>query len=247
MQVPRPVPAARLRLVCLPHAGAGASTYFIWGRKLDVAGIEVRAVQYPGRETRLAEACIADGRTMLGQLADAWPALSGGGPCALYGHSMGAVLGFELAAELERRGAENRPRRLILSGCNPPHIPLRVPPLHALPESEMLALLQSRYGNLPAELLADRSFLDLIAPVIRADFALVANYVWRGSGPVAAPLTILGGTADPETTAAELIQWDRHTRGGCRVQLFPGDHFFNQKRREEVLALVAKELADLGG
>jgi medium-chain acyl-[acyl-carrier-protein] hydrolase len=159
---------------------------------------------------------------------------------------MGAMLGFELAVELARRKAAHPPQKLILSGCNPPHIPLRVPPLHQLPEPEMLALLQERYGNLPAELLADRSFLELITPVIRADFAVVANYVWRGSGPADRPLIVLGGTSDPETTPAELIQWDRHTRAGCRVQMFPGDHFFNQQRRDEVLALIKAELAGIG-
>ena len=243
VQVPRPLPRARCRLVCLPHAGAGASTYFGWGRLLEGAGIEVRAVQYPGRETRLAENAIADGPALLRALADAWPEISGSGACALYGHSMGAMLGFELAVELARRGAPHQPRHLFLSACNPPHLPLRVPALHTLPDAEMFAALQGRYGNLPAELLADRSFLELIAPAIRADFALVTSYVWEHTGPLDVPLTILGGTEDPETTPAELAEWSRHTRAACRVQLFPGDHFFNQQRRGEVLAVIKSELA----
>lgn len=244
VQVPRASSHARCRLVCLPHAGAGASTYFGWGRLLEADGIEARAVQYPGRETRLAEATIADGPAMLQALAEAWPAISGSGPCALYGHSMGAMLGYELAVELARRGAPHQPRHLFLSACNPPHLPLRVPRLHELPDAEMFAALQKRYGNLPAELLADRTFLELIAPAIRADFAIVSNYTWAGHAPLEVPLTILGGTEDPETTPAELAEWSRHTRASCRVQLLPGDHFFNQKRRAEVLEVIKRELTN---
>ena len=136
---PRPQPGARWRLVCLPHAGAGASTYFAWGAALQPAGIEVRSVQYPGRENRLAEPLIAEARAMVVALAEQWPALAGEGPCALFGHSMGALLGFELARELERRGTTNPPRHLFLSGRNPPPAPPKLPSLAALPDEAFLA------------------------------------------------------------------------------------------------------------
>ncbi len=243
---PRPQPGARLRLICLPHAGAGASTYFQWGVALQPDGIEVRAVQYPGRENRLAEPALGDARAMVAALADQWPALSGGGPCALYGHSMGALLGFELALELARRGAPNPPRRLLLGGRNPPHTAPKLPPIHRLPDGELLAAVAQRYGNLPAELLADAEMRALLTPILRADFGLVDEYRWNGAGPAAAPLAVFGGTQDPWTTAAELAEWSRHTRGACRVQAITGDHFFHQKARGELLAFVRAELAAPG-
>ncbi|HWA08528.1 MAG TPA: alpha/beta fold hydrolase [Opitutaceae bacterium] len=249
--VPRPQPAARLRLVCLPHAGAGASSFFPWGAALQPAGIEVRSVQYPGRENRLAEACIDEAGAMVRALADAWPEISGfdqltadgGGRCALYGHSMGSLLGFELAAELARRGTANRPEHLFLSGHNPPHLASRLPLLHTLPDGEFLPAVAKHYGNLPAELIADRELAALIAPILRADFKLVDEYRWRGAGPTPTPLTVLGGTNDPWTTEAELAEWSRHTRGKFQRRMFAGDHFFHQQNRAAVLELVQKELS----
>lgn len=241
---PRPQPGARWRLLCLPHAGAGASAYFPWGAALQPVGIEVRAVQYPGRESRLGEAPIRDALTLAAALADQWPALSGGGACALYGHSMGALLGFELALELARRGATNPPRHLFFGGRNPPHIGPKLPPIHGLPDREFLAAVAQRYGNLPAELLADAEMCALITPILRADFGLVDEYRWSGDrGTATVPLTIFGGTQDPWTSATELAEWDRHTRAGTRVNLIAGDHFFHQKARGDVLAVVQAALA----
>ena len=241
--IPRPQPGARLRLVCLPHAGAGASTFFSWGLALQPAGIEVRAVQYPGRENRFAEPCLTEAQAMVRALADAWPEIGGGGRCALYGHSMGALLGFELALELAQRGVAHPPQHLFLSGHNPPHVPSRLPTLHTLPDAEFLPAVARHYGNLPQELIADREMAALITPILRADFTLVDEYAWRRSGPTDTPLTILGGASDPWTSEAELAQWERHTRGKFVQQMFPGDHFFHQQRRAEVLGMVTAALA----
>lgn len=241
--IPRPQLAARTRLVCLPHAGAGASAFFPWGAALQSAGIEVRSVQYPGRENRLAEACIDEAGAMVRALADAWPEISGGGHCALYGHSMGSLLGFELAEELAKRGVPNQPVHLFLSGHNPPHVASRLPSLHTLPDGEFLPAVAKHYGNLPAELIADRELAALISPILRADFKLVDEYRWQGAGPTSTPLTSLGGTSDPWTTEAELAEWSRHTRGKFQARMFPGDHFFHQKNRAAVLALVQTTLA----
>lgn len=240
---PRPQPGARWRLICLPHAGAGASTYFAWGSALQPAGIEVRAVQYPGRENRLGDPLISNAPAMVAALADHWPALAGTGACALYGHSMGALLGFELAVELARRGATNLPQHLFLSGRNPPPAPPKLPPLGPLPDAEFLAGVAQRYGNLPAALLADPEMRALLTPILRADFRLVDDYVGQPSVQIDAPLTILGGTQDPFTTAAELAEWRHHTRAACRVLHFDGDHFFPQKMRGDVVAVVVAALS----
>lgn len=240
---PRPQPSARWRLVCLPHAGAGASTYFAWGAALAAAGVEVRAVQYPGRESRLGEPLIPSAPALVAALADQWPELAGDGPCALFGHSMGALLGYELALELARRGAAAPPRHLFLSGRNPPSSPPRTPSLRALPDHQFLAAVAARYGNLPPELLADAEMRALITPILRADFQLVDDYVGGAPGPIDVPLTIFGGTEDPFTSAAELGKWSGYTRGICRVQLIPGGHFFHQQARAQVIAVI---LAGLG-
>ncbi len=240
---PRPQPGARWRLLCLPHAGAGASTYFAWGAALQPAGIEVRAVQYPGRENRLAEPLISDAPAMVAALVDQWPVLAGDTPCALYGHSMGALLGFELACELARRGTPNQPRHLFLAARNPPPAPPKLPPLAALADFEFLAGVAQRYGNLPDELLADPEMRALITPILRSDFRLVDGYGWRATGPVTVPLTILGGSRDPFTSPEELAAWQQHTQATCRVHAIAGNHFFHQNARPSVLAIVLAELA----
>jgi medium-chain acyl-[acyl-carrier-protein] hydrolase len=200
-------------------------------------------VQYPGRENRLAEPLISSASAMVAALADQWTELAGSGPCALFGHSMGALLGFELAAELARRGVAHRPQHLFLSGRNPLPVPPKLPPLGALPEKEFLDGVAQRYGNLPAALLADPEMRALLTPILRADFRIVEDYTWQPPALIDAPLTVLGGTQDPFTTPEELEDWRLHTRGACRVQHFDGDHFFPQKLRNEVIAVVIATLS----
>jgi surfactin synthase thioesterase subunit len=236
-----------MALICLPHAGAGASSYFAWGAALQPAGVEVRAVQYPGRENRLAEPLIDDAPRMVQALADVWPALSGNGPCALFGHSMGSLLAFELALELRRRGTAHPPQRLFLSGRNPPGTPPKLPQIHHLPDPDFRHEIATRYGSLPPELLADPEMLALVTPILRADFKLVDTYRWTAAPPIATPLVVLGGTDDPWTTPAELDQWRALTRSGCQVHLFRGGHFFPQTARDAVIAAVRKELHAASG
>src|SRR4051794_36920377 len=98
--VPTPRPDARRRLFCLPHAGGGAAAFRRWADGM-AAAVEVVAVQPPGRETRFREPPFTDWRSLVVSLADALPADR---PFALFGHSLGALLAFELARELRRRG-----------------------------------------------------------------------------------------------------------------------------------------------
>jgi surfactin synthase thioesterase subunit len=242
---PRALPTARMRLICLPHAGAGATSFHAWGGPLQAAGIELRAVQYPGRENRIAEPLIDSAGRMVGALAEAWPALAGDRPCALFGHSMGALLAYELAAELARRGAANAPGRLFLSGRNPPESPPKLPPLHPLPDDAFVREVARRYGNLPPEILAEPEMLALVIPILRADFKLVDTYAWSGAAPLDTPLTIFGGTQDPWTDDDALSGWGRHTRRGCRVRRIPGGHFFHQDARAAVIENVLAELPAL--
>lgn len=240
--VPRPLPKARLRLICLPHAGAGASTYFGWGALLQPAGIEVRSVQYPGRENRLSEACLTDAETMTRAIADAWPELAGGGPCAIFGHSMGALLGFELALELARRGSTHQPVRLFVSGHNAPSVLSPLPTLHLLPDCEFLPAVSRHYGDLPAELTMSSEMAALITPILRADFQLVDRYRWRNGPQASAAISVLGGLQDPWTTRAGLEQWSHHTRGPFSCRLLPGNHFFHQQNRATVISVIESDL-----
>lgn len=240
---PRPLDLPRATLICLPHAGAGASLFYAWGEALRAAGVEVRAVQYPGRENRLNEPLVESSEAMTRLLADAWPALSGGGPSALFGHSMGALLAYELTLELERRRSVNLPRRLFLSGRNPPGVPPRLPPIHELPDDAFWRAVSERYDSLPPEVLAEPEMVALLTPILRADFRLVDEYRWTPQAPITVPVTILAGTRDPWTSAAELEGWRACTAAPSRIHFFEGDHFFHQKERASVTAFIRAELA----
>lgn len=244
--IPRPLPYPTWRLVCLPHAGAGASTYFSWGAALQPAGIEVRAVQYPGRETRLAEAPLDDVRTMVAALADAWPAIAGSrAPVAVFGHSMGALLAYELMVELTGRRVHPAPTRLFLSGANAPHVPLRRPRLHHLTEVEFLPAVAKCFGNLPVDLMNHPQFAAVFSGVLRADFRLVERYDRRASIALSIPLSVFGGRDDPWTSPSELRAWNDCTTAGMTLRLLRGDHFFHQEKhaRTEVFRAVIEDLA----
>ncbi len=200
-------------------------------------------MQYPGRESRFSEPRIESTTAMVQALADRWGEICGGGRCALYGHSMGALLGFELAVELARRGVPHQPRRLFLTGHEAPHLPYRAPKVHALPAAEFLPAIGTHFGGIPDELLQDRDIAELIATTLRSDFTLVETYAWQNSKPVHVPISAMGGINDPWATEAELAAWAQHTSGGFSLRMFPGDHFFNQTARGDVLAQIVSDLS----
>lgn len=244
--VPRANATASTRLVCFPHAGGGASTYFSWGAALQPVGIEVRSVQYPGRESRFSEPPIDDVSALVRALAESWDEISGGGACAFYGHSMGALLAFELAADLLKRGAANQPRHLFLSGHPAAHLPYRPPRVHQLPPAQFLPAVNLHFGGIPDELLEAPDVAEMIAGTLRNDFTLVENYTWTGSGPINAPINALGGADDPWTTRAELEAWATHTRSALVVQILPGDHFFTVTARDAVCKHITDTLRPPG-
>lgn len=213
--------AARMRLFCFPYAGGGASIFRRWTTPPDV---EICAVQLPGREDRFTEPPSRAVTDLIPQLAEALqPFLDR--PYAFFGHSMGAIIAFELASQLARE--HRAPAHLFVSGRRAPHLPARKPPLHTLPDAEFERELGALNGT-PRAVLDDRELMALMAPILRADFTLCETYGLRAREPIDVPIDVFGGTADPETTPSELEGWREHTRVFGGVRLFPGDHFYLQ-------------------
>ncbi|SEH01843.1 medium-chain acyl-[acyl-carrier-protein] hydrolase [Nonomuraea solani] len=233
-----PNPAAGLRLICLPHGGGGTAAFRGWASGLP-ATIEVCAVQLPGRESRMGEDPIDDMGVLLDGLAPAVVEVLDR-PFALYGHSMGARVAFELSRRLRRMGAP-APRHLFVSGCPAPQLP-QPPPLHPLPEAELVRRLRE-LGGLPPEVFEIPGVLDVLLPVMRADFAVVENCAYEPEPPLDHPVTAFCGTTDPEADLAQTAAWQAQTSAAFAAHEVPGGHFFVQDRRADVLAVIVKALS----
>lgn len=235
----RPKPAARIRLVCLPYAGGGASVFRTWQDGLPPE-IDVCAVQLPGRENRLKEAPFSDLPTLVPVLADALqPDLDG--PYALFGHSLGAFVAFELARTLAARGHHD-PVHIFLSGQRAPQRPNPLPPVFELDDAEFLAELGRRYDAVPKAVLASPELMKMVLPLLRADFTMNDTYTWTGGQPLTSPITCFGATDDPESAEADLKGWAEHTRGAFSLRMFDGGHFFIQQARDAVLGAISTAL-----
>jgi medium-chain acyl-[acyl-carrier-protein] hydrolase len=232
-----PRPSARVRLFCLPFAGGGASRYREWPAYLP-EDVEVVPIQLPGRESRFCEPAIDSIEMLADQLTDG---ISGylDRPFALFGHSMGALIAFELARRLRRVGFE--PIHFFASGCRAPHVPSRSPKRHVLPDSQFVAALRNLNG-IPPDLLENAEFMALLVPMIRSDFKLAETYRFRPQGPLSCPVSAFGGHQDDEVTDDDLEAWSHHTTGPFDVHLLPGDHFFVNSSRATLLRIVSSKI-----
>ena len=239
--MPRPRPDARLRLLLLPHAGGGASMFRGWADALP-PDVEVCPVQLPGRENRVAERAFDRMEPLVRALADVrerWRDL----PYAVFGHSNGALVGFELArlARLARRTGTPGPVHLFASGRRAPDVPSRLPDVHRLPDAELIEEL-GRLGGMPVQVTQHPELMQLLLPLLRADMALIETYEYRDEPPVSIPITAYTGTGDPRVTVDEAQAWERHTTGGFRLRVFPGDHFYLARGDGQVLATLSADL-----
>jgi medium-chain acyl-[acyl-carrier-protein] hydrolase len=239
--LPRLRDGAALRLFCFPYAGAGASLFSTWQARLPPE-IEVCPVQLPGRESRWREAPLTLCGPLLEGVARALePALDR--PFALFGHSLGALLAFELARYL-RRHAGVAPRRLFVSAHRAPHLPRSGVPFHVLPDAAFVEHVR-RLGGTPAEVFEQPALRRLVVSLLRADLALCETYVYRAEAPLTCPIVACGAVQDRLVRPPELAAWRRHTRGPFALRLFPGDHFFVRGAAAPLLRAIAADLTSL--
>jgi medium-chain acyl-[acyl-carrier-protein] hydrolase len=234
----RPSSPARVRLFCFSHAGGGASVYRSWPGELP-SEIDACAVQLPGREERIREPPLTSVDVAAREVALALlPHLDR--PYAVFGHSLGALVGFEVARELRRRGFP--PEHIFAAARGAPDDPSSLPPIHALPDKTFIEELQRRYKSIPAAVLAEPELLDLFVPLLRADLRMLESYRYVEGEPFACPITVLGGVDDHAWSEDRLAAWGRHTKGDFLVRMLPGDHFFLNPGRAEVLRIVSSRL-----
>jgi len=223
--VPFPKPQAPTRLFVFPHAGSGASSYHFLARACKDDPIEINLVQYPGREMRIREEPCTDMAAMLDALDEDLHELLLERPFAFLGHSMGALVAFELTRRLAQ-ASRPLPQHLFLSGRQAPQRPALNLPVDAMTDAAFLDAVGRRYNALPAELLSNPEILSLLLPSLRADFKLMAAHHYCVSEPLDIGLTLINGMDDPWVDRDSVNAWQAMTRQEIDRHWLPGGHFY---------------------
>lgn len=227
-------PATR-RLFCFPFAGGAAATYRRWPTTLP-DGIEVAFVQFPGRTPGSTETPL----TRMVDLVDfACRAIEADAdlPYALFGHSMGAAIAYEVTSRLERAGS-HRPDHLFVSGRRSPSERRPTDPIRDLPDAQFVAELGDRYGAIPDAIRNEPDVLAMFLPILRADVTVFETYERLSDHRVACPVSAFGGADDRNPTPQELAGWSEVATRSVPVEVFPGDHFYINEQGPAVTARI---------
>ncbi|MDZ8184152.1 MAG: thioesterase domain-containing protein [Nostoc sp. ChiSLP02] len=235
---PKPNPQANLRLFCFPFAGASASFFKPWADQL-LPQIEVCAVQLPGRENRIKELLFTQ---LVPLLQEMIPALlpEFDRPFALFGHSLGALICFELVRQL-RRLKHRQPFHLFISARQAPNSPDLHPPIHQLPEAEFFQQV-CRFNGTPSVILQNARLMKLFLSILRADLAIAETYSYIEEAPLDCPISVFGGLQDEVVLTASLDGWREQTSSKFQLHTFSGNHFFLKSNQQEILQVISQTL-----
>lgn len=226
-----------VRLFCFPYAGGGVSVYRQWDCLPDT--VDIWGVQLPGREERTLERPFARMTEVIDTICARLPDELDG-PYAFFGHSMGAIVSWEVARELVRRGLP-APVWLFVSGCRPPHMPDETC-FWLLSDDELIDEIRKMDGT-PRAVLENRDLMQLLLPTIRADFAVLENRQFQAPEPVDVPITVFGGAEDARVRPEHLAGWRELTRAECETHVFAGGHLFLREERDAILSIMEARIA----
>ena len=227
------------RLICFPHAGGSASFYFPVSKALSVR-TDVVAIQYPGRQDRRNEPCIET----IAELADqvSWfirPLADR--PLTFFGHSMGAILSFEVARRLEATG-------IVLSGffASGRRAPsaYRDERVHLRDDNGLLADVRALSGT-DSQLLSDEEIVSMVLPAIRSDYKAAETYRYQPGPELRCPIFALVGDKDPKATVDEARVWGMHTTGPFLCRVFRGGHFYLNSHAPTIIDIIAEHLGSI--
>lgn len=238
----QPDPRADLRLFCFPYAGGDAAIYRAWPDGLP--GVEVVAVRPPGRGSRFREPPFTRIVPLVSELAGAVQPLLDR-PFAFFGHSLGALIAFELARELRRRN-DKPPGQLIVSGSDAPQRIQTHKSVHALPDAEFIENLR-QLDRTPSEVLANQELISLLLPMLRADFSLLETYAYAEEPPLGCPILAVGGQQDERVRPDGLQAWADQTSEGFSLEMLPSGHFFLNASQALLLQVISTELLLIRG
>jgi pyochelin biosynthetic protein PchC len=231
---------ARTRLVCFPHAGGTASAYYPFSRALPPS-VEALCVQYPGREDRRNEDPVRDIQALADDICTALAPWHGD-RLALFGHSMGAIVAFEVAWRLQESSG-SAPVMLFASGRRAPsvHLEGRV---HLLGDADLVAELKSLSGT-AASLFDDAEMMRLVLPSIRSDYQAIETYRCPPGRRLGCPVTAFVGDRDDHVSISDARSWAEHTTGEFGLEVFPGGHFYLNACRQAVVTRISHHLDTL--
>lgn len=238
---PKPDFNAGYRLFCFPYAGSGASIYRAWPDALRNAA-EVWPVHLPGRERRLSD---PPAETVQGLAIQTAKGIAEhlDRPFVLFGHSMGALICYEVALTLRRFGLRE-PDALFVSGYGGPHLPDTRSPIHTLPDSAFKDAVAALNGT-PQDVIESVELMELLLPLLRADFKLVETYENRSDAPLDLPIFVYSGRDDRDTPQEALDGWSHCTRRPVSIKLFDGGHFYLHDHAMALTNQIRRDLQSL--
>ncbi len=235
---PKPNPNAKLKLICLPFAGGGSNSFRSWAPILPDP-VELVTVEIPGRGQRLSEPLRKRIDHIIPEMASALIEELDT-PFALFGHSMGTLLGFELAHHLrEQFGVQ--PVHLFVSGRGAPHTESVEPPIHQLGHDAFIAEIK-RFNGTPKAVLENQELMELMVPILRADFEACETYEYRSKAPFDFPITVFGGLQDKGAPKDRLEAWAEHTKAVFNIRMFPGDHFYLLNQTSLLIESILRDI-----
>ncbi|MBY0596366.1 MULTISPECIES: thioesterase II family protein [Bacillus] len=224
-----------MKLFCLPYAGSSSTIFSSWKRFLDKS-LELVALELPGHGTRMAEPLLHDVLTVVEDLyLQVQPHLSYDEEFAIFGHSMGSLLAYELQRKIKDE-KKKEPVHVFFSGRFPPHIAEKKV-FHQLPDNELKEAIINM-GGVPEEYRRNHQILDFFIPVLRADFQLLETYKCQAVHSVQCDISIFYGKHDLPSVLFDLDEWGQYTKSHCRFYEFNGDHFFINQLPEEVVSYI---------
>jgi medium-chain acyl-[acyl-carrier-protein] hydrolase len=226
------------RLYCFPYAGGSSNVYRSWGVRAP-AEMEIIGVELPGRGNRIAEPLLPHLDALAFEAAEAI-ASTGDTRFALFGHSMGALIAFEVTRRLRARGGPV-PHHLFVSGCAAPHCERSRRPVAMMSTAEFVAMLRDLNGT-PDSVLHNPELMELVIPVLKSDFTAVDGWNYRPDRPLNIPITAFAGRSDPHVKVEAVRDWQHHTRHEFQCRVLSGDHFFVHSNEATLLDFMSREV-----
>jgi medium-chain acyl-[acyl-carrier-protein] hydrolase len=235
-------PEAAVRLCLFPCAGGSASSYQEW--TADVPSfLDTFAIQLPGRANRFLEEPLKTLPPICQALCDELEQFATM-PVAFFGHSLGALIAFDVCRELRRR-KQRLPIHLFVAGRAAPQVPARKRPIRDLPDAEFLGEL-NRMGGIPPEIQENTELMDLLTPILKADITLHETYSLAPEPRLACPITAFGGVSDADVTLDDVRGWQEQTEAGFFFHEVEGGHFFVNAERKKLIQIITARLASVG-